>query len=66
MGKPLAGMTSTPRWLRLWKTERQGFKLTCNGNPAYLTEMQISIKAATINAPSPLIHSYPSPIRELR
>jgi ribonuclease I len=26
-------------------------KLTCQGNPAYLTEMQISLKAATINAP---------------
>ncbi|MBV8041662.1 ribonuclease I [Pluralibacter sp.] len=26
-------------------------KLTCNGNPAYLTEMQIAIKASAINAP---------------
>lgn len=26
-------------------------KLTCNGNPAYLTEMQISLKAAEINQP---------------
>ncbi|RPH26879.1 ribonuclease I [Buttiauxella warmboldiae] len=26
-------------------------KLTCNGNPAYLTEMQISLVAAKINAP---------------
>lgn len=26
-------------------------KLTCNGNPAYLTEMQISLKAAAINEP---------------
>ncbi|EOC1567738.1 ribonuclease I [Cronobacter dublinensis] len=26
-------------------------KLTCNGNPAYLTEMQISLNAAQINAP---------------
>ncbi|HEY1846446.1 MAG TPA: ribonuclease I [Buttiauxella sp.] len=26
-------------------------KLTCNGNPAYLTEMQISLRAAAINQP---------------
>lgn len=26
-------------------------KLTCNGNPAYLTEMQVSLNAASINAP---------------
>ncbi len=26
-------------------------KLTCNGNPAYLTEMQISLNAAKINEP---------------
>lgn len=26
-------------------------KLTCNGNPAYLTEMQISLAAAKINSP---------------
>ncbi|MBB1200198.1 ribonuclease I [Enterobacteriaceae bacterium 89] len=29
----------------------KAFKLTCNGNPAYLTEMQIAIKANAINAP---------------
>ncbi|MRS14013.1 ribonuclease I [Enterobacteriaceae bacterium RIT691] len=29
----------------------KAFKLTCNGNPAYLTEMQITIKAEAINAP---------------
>ncbi|WP_312949736.1 ribonuclease I [Superficieibacter sp.] len=29
----------------------KAFKLTCNGNPAYLTEMQISIKATAINTP---------------
>ena len=33
------------------KQNVRAFKLTCNGNPAYLTEMQISIKAAAINAP---------------
>ncbi len=26
-------------------------KLTCSGNPAWLTEMQIAIKADAINAP---------------
>ncbi len=26
-------------------------KLTCNGNPAYLTEVQITLKASAINAP---------------
>ncbi|WP_410955168.1 ribonuclease I [Raoultella planticola] len=29
----------------------KAFKLTCNGNPAYLTEMQIAIKAEAINQP---------------
>lgn len=29
----------------------KAIKLTCHGNPAYLTEMQISLKAAAINAP---------------
>ncbi len=29
----------------------KAFKLSCNGKPAYLTEMQIVIKAAAINAP---------------
>jgi len=26
-------------------------KLTCNGNPAYLTEVQITLKESAINAP---------------
>nr|WP_312691411.1 ribonuclease I [Kosakonia sp.] len=29
----------------------KAFKLTCSGNPAWLTEMQIAIKADAINAP---------------
>lgn len=29
----------------------RAFKLSCNGNPAYLTEMQISLKSASINMP---------------
>lgn len=33
------------------KESIKAFKLTCNGNPAYLTEMQIAIKASAINAP---------------
>ncbi|HDR2162685.1 TPA: ribonuclease I [Enterobacter cancerogenus] len=33
------------------KQNVKAIKLTCNGNPAYLTEMQISLKAATINNP---------------
>ena len=33
------------------KQNVKAIKLTCNGNPAYLTEMQISLKADTINAP---------------
>ena len=37
---------------RAWGPQSvKAFKLTCNGNPAYLTEMQISLNAATINAP---------------
>jgi len=33
------------------KQSVKAFKLVCSGNPAYLTEMQISLNAATINAP---------------
>ncbi|HEE0519614.1 TPA: ribonuclease I [Klebsiella pneumoniae] len=37
---------------RAWGPQSvKAFKLTCNGNSAYLTEMQISLNAATINAP---------------
>ena len=39
----------------------KAFKLTCNGNPAYLTEMQISIKAAAINAPLAVNSFLPQP-----
>ena len=33
------------------KENVKAVKLTCQGNPAYLTEIQISIKADAINAP---------------
>ena len=33
------------------KQSVKAFKLTCHGNPAYLTEMQISLNASTINNP---------------
>lgn len=33
------------------KQSVKAVKLTCNGNPAYLTEMQVAIKAEAINAP---------------
>ncbi|CAD5353620.1 ribonuclease I [Enterobacter cancerogenus] len=33
------------------KESVKAIKLTCNGNPAYLTEMQISLNASTINTP---------------
>jgi len=33
------------------KESVKAVKLTCNNNPAYLTELQLSLKAATINAP---------------
>lgn len=33
------------------KENVKAVKLTCNGNPAYLTEMQIAIKSASINNP---------------
>jgi ribonuclease I len=36
---------------RLGKESIKAVKLTCNGNPAYLTEMQLSLNADTINAP---------------
>ncbi|HBN5480760.1 TPA: ribonuclease I [Enterobacter hormaechei] len=33
------------------KQSVKAFKLTCHGNPAYLTEMQISLKSSAINTP---------------
>jgi ribonuclease I len=39
----------------------KAFKLTCNGNPAYLTEMQISLHASTINAPLSTASFAPQP-----
>lgn len=33
------------------KDNVKAVKLSCSGNPAYLTEMQLSLKAAAINAP---------------
>lgn len=37
------------------------FKLTCNGNPAYLTEIQISLNASAINAPLNAASFLPQP-----
>lgn len=39
----------------------KAFKLSCNGNPAYLTEMQIAIKAGAINAPLSASSLLPQP-----
>lgn len=39
----------------------RAFKLTCHGNPAYLTEIQISLKAAAINAPLSASSFLPQP-----
>ena len=45
-----------------WGKENiKAFKLTCNGNPAYLTEMQISLKADTINQPLSATSFAPQP-----
>jgi len=43
------------------KQNVKAFKLTCNGNPAYLTEMQINLKAATINDPLSAASLQPQP-----
>ncbi|MEN0613084.1 ribonuclease I [Klebsiella indica] len=43
------------------KQNVKAFKLTCHGNPAYLTEMQISIKAASINTPLAVDSFLPQP-----
>lgn len=43
------------------KQNVKAFKLTCNGNPAYLTEMQISLKADSINAPLSAASLLPQP-----
>ncbi|WP_253378230.1 ribonuclease I [unidentified bacterial endosymbiont] len=43
------------------KQSVKAFKLTCHGNPAYLTEMQISLKADTINAPLSATSFAPQP-----
>lgn len=39
----------------------KAFKLSCSGNPAYLTEMQIAIKAAAINTPLSAASLLPQP-----
>lgn len=43
------------------KDNVKAVKLTCNGNPAYLTEMQIAIKASSINAPLSASSLLPQP-----
>ena len=45
-----------------WGKENiKAIKLTCNGNPAYLTEMQVSLKADTINNPLSAASFAPQP-----
>ena len=45
-----------------WGKENvKAFKLTCQGNPAYLTEIQISLKADAINAPLSASSFLPQP-----
>lgn len=47
---------------KAWGQENvKAVKLTCDGNPAYLTEMQISIKSAAINAPLNTTSFLPQP-----
>lgn len=43
------------------KENVKAVKLTCNGNPAYLTEMQIAIKSASINDPLTAASLLPQP-----
>lgn len=43
------------------KQNVKAFKLTCNGNPAYLTEMQIALKADKINDPLSAASLLPQP-----
>lgn len=43
------------------KENVKAFKLSCNGNPNYLTEMQISLKAGNINAPLSAASFLPQP-----
>lgn len=51
-GKPIARSAFDDAVAKSWGPNAvKAVKLTCNGNPAYLTEMQISLHAAAINAP---------------
>ena len=46
------GLEADAAFAKSWGKENvKAVKLTCQGNPAYLTEIQISIKADAINAP---------------
>ncbi len=43
---------------QMWGEDNvKAVKVNCHGNPAYLTEIQFSLKASMINARSPLPHS---------
>ena len=51
-GKTVSRRDFDAAFAKSWGKENvKAVKLTCQGNPAYLTEIQISIKADAINAP---------------
>lgn len=51
-GKTVSRRDFDAAFAKSWgKENEKAVKLTCQGNPAYLTEIQISIKADAINAP---------------
>ncbi|MGR9881246.1 ribonuclease T2 family protein [Escherichia coli] len=51
-GKTVSRRDFNAAFAKSWGKENvKAVKLTCQGNPAYLTEIQISIKADAINAP---------------
>jgi len=51
-GKTVSRKTVDRAIAKSWgEASVKAVKLTCSGNPAYLTEIQLSLNAATINAP---------------
>lgn len=51
-GKTVSRRDFDAAFAKSWGKENvKAVKLTCQGNPAYLTEIQISVKADAINAP---------------
>ncbi|QMI04481.1 ribonuclease I [Citrobacter sp. RHB25-C09] len=61
-GKRVSRSAFDAAFAKSWgKANVKAVKLSCHGNPAYLTEIQISLKADTINAPLSASSFVPQP-----